>query len=184
MGQVQAVVEARRRYLEGTYEHPSHYYIHVDIPPRRLSPIPVDQVIPWDTPLSSLGPVIPPLHPWEVEDEHPTGEPVVERLDDEWAPVMLEGVRSSLSQMNMNTNRDGTGGSGGDSSGSKRLDGAMKQVMSHFLSLTPDDFKKLDALLATPRFHTRVLPSLINSGVEPDTAELLSNWMLGNLSTL
>lgn len=49
-----AVVEARRLYDEGEYDHPDRYYIHPDIPAKTFRPVPPEDVLPWDTDLMML----------------------------------------------------------------------------------------------------------------------------------
>lgn len=48
------VIEARRAYDQGTYVHPTAYYIHPDIPKKRFDPVDPSNVLAWDTDLMAL----------------------------------------------------------------------------------------------------------------------------------
>lgn len=171
-----AVTEARQRYIEGTYSHPTHYYIHADIPPRRLTPIPVHKILPWDTPLSSLPRDTPPIHPWSVPEEIGSEGPAAESLDDDWAPIVLEGLRSVKIEESSDPRGSGL-------SRQKTLDDTIKHVMREFYSFTDEDFRKIDSVLANPRLHTKLEPALVSGGVEESKAGFVSRWMLGALPT-
>lgn len=178
LGQIVAVQEARKRFVEGTYEHPSHYYLHADIPPRRLHPIPVHENISWETDVNSLPPLTPPVHPWSEPTEVGAEGPFAERLDDEWAPIILEGVRSvKVEDVDADEEEDGE-----EDNGPRKLDGAMKHVLRTFYFFTEEDFRKIDNVLANPRLHPKLVRALISGGVEEERAESLASWMLGTSS--
>lgn len=177
LGQIVAVTEARQRYLEGTYEHPNHYYIHNNIPPRRLHPIPAHENVSWDTDVNDLPPLSPVVHPWSEAIEIGEEGPTAERLDDDWAPVILEGLHSVEIEDTASSDHDAA-----PPLRKKQLDATMKHVLRTFYLFTEDDLRKVNNLLGMPKHHSKLVPALITGGVEEGRAASLASWMLGDSS--
>lgn len=175
LGQIVAVTEARQRYIEGKYEHPTHYYVHADIPPRRLYPIPAHENVSWDADVSDLPPLSPEVHPWTDAVECGEEGPVAVRLDEDWAPIVLEGLRSINLDDTASTTQT-------QPSVKKQLDVTMKHVLRSLYCFTDDDIRKVNDLLSRPKLHRKLVPTLMTGGVEEESAESLAFWMLGTSS--
>lgn len=101
---------------------------------------------------------------------------MAERLDEDWAPVILEGIHSVKIE-------DGEPVAGPSSSKppTRKLEDAIKHILREFYSFTNDDFRKIDIVLANPRIHHKLEPALVSGGVEEEKASLFSSWILGTL---
>ena len=88
-------------------------------------------------------------------------------LDDEWAPVILEGVRSIKIE-----------DSAPEQAPTRRLDAATRHMLKSFYSFTDDDFEKVEGILGNTRQHPKLVPALVSGGVEQERAESLASWML------
>lgn len=208
------MVEARRKYEEGQYDHPDRYYINTSIPKKRFDPALPENVIPWDTDLMMLA-------VQESMDATHITEPATTQHEDPPAPApapysttslessgckppptystatpathtnvgFSEGAAvssqtSSLAQDNIpNPSSSGLPSISASSSTGQLLavDNRMKHILNYFFGFGADEIDSVDAILAVPRYHYRLYPTLTRAGMDDNEAILFCDCLLGTL---
>lgn len=194
---LEAVVKAKQELEDGTYQPPSEYYIHPNIPPkdRRFKPVHPSRVMSWDAPIPPPD-VVTPTPSASIVESSPTlptssfspskarsSQAASPEPAPEWQSFVLGGLHVSLSRLSMSA-AEGSEGSSSSLAEARELTNEMKHILSFVFSFTNDDFHKLDRLLSVPSHHYMLKRILVASGLTIEAAEVFGDWMLGKLPTV
>lgn len=182
LDEIISVIVSRRMLERGTYAHPDDYYIHPDIPPRRLLPVTPDSVVPWSTPSQSLLPNTLYRYTNRVTNENfeysdevlPVKDSDIGLLD---AP--LDSLVSVLKDMRLREDEVADRITPVDSSSVfehfKEAE-AFSNYLIRVCKLSKGDVRYLWVLLRNRGEGFTIKDALLDAGVTRDKAEFADDW--------